>query len=92
MRLFPYASSADKLSEMDTSSNISAIFERNLPSVDKEKKSIFIEKMLAYHNEFKRHRDNEMNYEGNAEPTRSPRVRVWNKLGFSTQSVGFSTV
>jgi len=52
---------------MDTSSNISAIFEKNLPSVEKEKKSIFIEKMLAYHNEFKRHRDNEMNYEGNAE-------------------------
>jgi len=67
MRLFPYASSAKKISAMDTSSNISAIFERNLPSVDKEKKSIFIEKMLAYHNEFKRHRDNEMNYEENAE-------------------------
>ena len=67
MRLFPYASSAKKISAMDTSSNISAIFERNLPSVDKEKKSILIEKMLAYHNEFKRHRDNEMNYEENAE-------------------------
>ena len=52
---------------MDTLNIITAIFEKNLPSVEEEKKNVFINNMLAYHSEFKRHRDSEMNYEENTE-------------------------
>ena len=52
---------------MDTLNIITAIFEKNLPSVEEEKKNVFINNMLAYHSEFKRHKDSEMNYEENTE-------------------------